>query len=114
MKKIFFLTILFAMAFQCISAQSKKAETTAFWVAGICGRCESSIESAMDTKGVISADYDLDKEILTITYKPAKITLEQIHQLLNEIGYDTAKSKCTEEQYGRVHGCCKYREQSKH
>jgi len=114
MKKIFFLTILFAMAFQCISAQAKKTETTAFWVAGICGRCESTIESAMDTKGVISADYDLDKEILTITYKPAKITLEQIHQLLNEIGYDTEKSKCTEEQYGRVHGCCKYREQSKH
>jgi periplasmic mercuric ion binding protein len=107
--------VVFVLVFHTsLFGQSKKTETTSFWVAGICGRCESTIESTLDTKGVISADYDLEKELLVITYKPTKISLEQIHTLLNEVGYDTATSKCTDEQYARVHHCCKYREQSKH
>jgi copper chaperone CopZ len=114
MKKIFF-TAVCAVLLQCIGfAQNKKTETVSFWVAGVCGRCETVIESTLDTRGVVSADYDLEKEMLTITYKPDKITLEQIHAMLNEVGYDTAASKCTDEQYARVHHCCKYREMQKH
>jgi copper chaperone CopZ len=114
MKKLLCIAICVVMVQQLVLAQSSKTETTSFWVAGVCGRCETTIESAMDTKGVVSADYDLDKELLTITYKPAKITLDNIHHMLNEVGYDTDKSKCSDEQYARVHHCCKYRELSKH
>jgi hypothetical protein len=52
--------------------------------------------------------------MLTVTYKPKKITEIQIHGILNEAGYDTEKSTCSDEQYARVHGCCKYRELEKH
>jgi copper chaperone CopZ len=114
MKKAIFVAIMFMMAIVHTQAQTTKVETTTFWVAGICGRCETTIESAMDTKGVISADYDLEKEMLTITYKTRKISIDQIHQKLNDVGYDTAISKCSDEQYARVHHCCKYREQAKH
>ena len=76
--------------------------------------CEKAIETAMDTKGVLKADFDLSKNQLTITYKPSKISEAQIHSLLNEAGYDTEKSTCSKEQYARVHGCCKYRELEKH
>lgn len=99
-----------------LSAQkpSKAPVNTIFWVAGVCGMCEKSIESAMDVKGVIKADFELSNNLLTITYKPSKISEAQIHSLLNEAGYDTEKSTCTEAQYARVHGCCKYRELEKH
>lgn len=114
MKKIFF-TVVCAVLLQCIGfAQNKKTETVSFWVAGVCGRCETVIESTLDTRGVVSADYDLEKEMLTITYKSDKITLAQIHAMLNEVGYDTAASKCTDEQYARIHHCCRYREMEKH
>lgn len=99
-----------------LSAQkpTKSPITTSFWVAGVCGMCETTIESALDTKGVLKADFSLSDNILTITYKPNKISEAQIHELLNEAGYDTEKSTCSEEQYARVHGCCNYRELEKH
>jgi mercuric ion binding protein len=115
MKQIIFL-IAIALTGLHLSAQkpNKTPITTSFWVAGVCGMCEKTIESAMDTKGILQADFSLSNNLLTITYKPTKISEAQIHALLNEAGYDTEKSTCTEEQYARVHGCCKYRELEKH
>lgn len=112
-KKIF-LTCSLAVISILSFSQNKKVETTTFWVAGVCGMCEETIEKAMDTKGIVNADYTLESNKLTVTYKPKKISLDRIHHLLNEAGYDTEKSICTDEQYGRVHGCCKYREMDKH
>ncbi|MFM7729316.1 MAG: heavy-metal-associated domain-containing protein [Flavobacteriales bacterium] len=111
MKHILFLILIFITG-QTLSAQ--KPVTTTFWVAGVCDMCEKSIESAMDTKGIVKADFSLDNNMLTVTFKPSKIIEQEIHALLNEAGYDTEKSICSEEQYARVHGCCKYRELEKH
>ena len=96
------------------SQETKKTETITFWVNSVCGRCEQTIERAMDTKGVLTADYNLENQMLTVTYKTKNITETKLHKLLNEVGYDTDKSKCTDEQYSRVHSCCKYREFEKH
>jgi copper chaperone CopZ len=117
MKKIIsILAISFVLCSTLSSFGQKppKTVTTKFWVAGICGLCEETIEKVMDTKGVVAADYDLADNQLSITYKPSKISEERIHQILNEAGYDTEKSACTNEQYQRVHECCKYREMDKH
>lgn len=112
-KKIIATCSFLLVAFFSFS-QGKKAETTTFWVAGVCGMCEETIEKAVDTKGVLNADYNLENNKLTITYKPKKISLNKIHELINEVGYDTEKSTCSDAQYDRVHGCCKYRELEKH
>jgi copper chaperone CopZ len=93
---------------------SKSPVTTTFWVAGVCGMCEQTIEAALDAKGILKADFQLSNNQLTVTYKPSKISETDIHTRLNEAGYDTEKSTCTEVQYARVHGCCKYRELEKH
>jgi copper chaperone CopZ len=106
---------LFVLNSNTLSAQNRpKTVTTKFWVAGVCGLCEETIEKVMDVKGVIVGDYDLASNQLTVTYKPAKISEEKLHQLLNDAGYDTEKSTCSQEQYQRVHECCKYRELEKH
>jgi copper chaperone CopZ len=91
-----------------------KTMETQFWVAGVCGMCEKAIENALDTKGVVFADYDLSSHQIKVIYKPSKITDSKLHQLLNEAGYDTEKSTATDEQYSRVHGCCKYRSLDDH
>lgn len=107
--------IILALTFaKHTSAQSPKTVTSTFWVAGVCGLCEETIEKTMDTKGVVVADYDLATNKLTVTYKPKKISEETLHKLLNEAGYDTEKSTCSDQQYSRVHECCKYRELEKH
>ena len=106
-------TILFAVNVHAKNP-GKKPITSTFWVAGVCGMCEKTIEAALDAKGILKADFQLSDNQLTVTYKPSKISEAQIHTLLNEAGYDTEKSTCTEAQYARVHGCCKYRELEKH
>lgn len=93
---------------------SKKTITIHFHVPSICSMCEMTIEKAVDVKGVVAADYNLDSEILEITYKPAKISEDQLHHLINEVGYDTEKFRATDEQYSRVNECCRYRDMDKH
>ena len=114
MKKNILVLFLLCMGMSVWAQKQPKTMETQFWVAGVCGMCEKSVESALDTKGILKADFQLTDNMLTVTYKPTKITEAQIHALLNEVGYDTEKSTCTEEQYARVHGCCKYRELEKH
>lgn len=113
--KSIYITAFFILSTFVASAQKQpKSSTTTFWVAGVCGLCEESIEKAMDVKGVVAADYNLETNKLTVTYKLKKISEERLHQLLNDAGYDTEKSVCSEEQYARVHSCCRYRELEKH
>jgi len=96
------------------SQESKKPVSITFRVEGICGMCEKSIESALDAKGIVAADYNLDTNIATVTYKPSKISEEQIHKLVTARGYDTDNYRATDEEYNKTHDCCKYREQEKH
>ena len=112
MKKIqFIFFLLFPISFY---SQDRKPISIKFHVESVCGMCENTIEHALDAKGIITADYDLSTMMATVTYKPWKISEQEIHSLINAVGYDTEKSKCTDEQYSKVHDCCKYRELKKH
>ena len=75
---------------------------------------ETTIEKAVDVKGVVAHDYNLTTHRLEITFNTTKITLDKIHSLINAAGYDTEKSNATDAQYSRVHGCCKYRSMEQH
>jgi hypothetical protein len=115
MKKTFIFLLILSISASAFSQKTdNKPITTTFWVAGVCGMCEQTIERVLDTKGILKADFVLASNQLTVTYKPNKISEAKIHTLLNEVGYDTEKSTCNEEQYKRVHGCCQYRELEKH
>jgi len=113
MKRNILMLLLF-IATTAVSAQSKKTEEVSFWVAGVCGMCEKTIENALDVKGVVAVDYDLKTHQVHVVFKSAKISVDQMHVLLNEAGYDTEKSNCSDAQYNRVHGCCKYRDLKDH
>lgn len=90
-------------------AQSNKPVTVNLTVEGTCEMCKERIERTVDVKGVKYFEYTLASHNLEITYVPSKITEEQIHKSLNAVGHDTNKSKASEEQYNKIHGCCKYR-----
>lgn len=113
-KKFIKTSLLFLLLAMSSEAFAQKTIETSFRVDGICEMCEARIEKAVDVKGVKSAEYDLESHTLTIAYSPKKITEDKIHTLLNEAGHDTEKSACSDEQYDRVHGCCKYREHENH
>lgn len=113
--KNFIKTSAFAMLLMlCSEVKAQNSIETSFRVSGICEMCKARIEKAVDVKGVKSANYDLDTHTLTIAYSSRTISESDIHLLLNEVGHDTEKSTCSDEQYDRVHGCCKYREHENH
>ena len=90
-------------------SQSTKPVTLEMWVAGTCSGCEKRIESALDVKGIIFAEYTLKEHTLEVVFKPHKISEKQIHQLVNDAGHDTKKGLASDEAYGKVDDCCKYR-----
>ena len=92
---------------------SKKTETH-FRVDGLCGMCKTRIENAIDVKGVVYSEWNRDTKDLFVVYKSNRIQEEQLHQLINQVGHDTEKSKATDEAYGAIHGCCKYRDDESH
>lgn len=101
--------VLLFSAFTVRATNEEKKEEATFEVSGVCGMCEDRIESALDVKGIVMADWDLETKQLHVVYNPKKISEDDIHALLNEVGHDTEKSRATAEQYEGLHGCCKYR-----
>ena len=103
----FFWILLFATS--AFFAQAQKAELT-FGISGLCGMCEDRIEAAFDQKGIVAADYDLEKKTIHVIYKTKKWDEEGLHELATAVGHDTDKYKADDEVYAILHGCCKYRE----
>ena len=101
--------ILMALALSTVSVAQKKAEIE-FQVSGMCGMCETRIEKALDVPGIIMAEWDVETKRATVAYKTKVLSEDQIHQLIANVGHDTAKIKATDEVYANLHRCCKYRE----
>lgn len=114
MKSIKIFSLYIILTSSSLFSQEKEVIKIAFKVEGICGMCEERIENALSVKGVKSADWDLQTNVCTVVYRTDKISEEEIHKLLNEVGHDTEKSKASEEQYSGIHSCCRYREEQDH
>jgi len=106
-KKIIFIQI-FTMAFVATTTAKVADEkiTATFKVYGQCGECKERIENGLQTKGITYAEWNETTKELTVTYNPKKITLDEIHKKVNEIGYDTDKYKTTDEANGKLPKCC--------
>lgn len=108
MKKYIVLTLLAVIGLSGFAQKIGKYKTGTFLVYGNCGMCEERIENACDVVGVKRASWDEETEMLTITYNPEKISIEEIHQLCADVGHSTSKVKASEEAYANLHHCCKY------
>ncbi len=117
--KIIFSVLGFALSLFLISCASSKnaAQLTEseFTVEGVCEMCKERIENAvLDLKGVQFANWNQETHKLKVKYNSSKVSLDQIHQALANAGHDTDKIKASQEQYNKVHKCCRYREMHDH
>lgn len=107
-KKISF-AILFLGAFALQSFAQKAADTTAVVkVWGNCGMCKERIEKAAFGKGVKSADWNVETNMLTVVYNPAKTELLTIEKRISSVGHDTEHTSASDKVYNNLHGCCQY------
>jgi mercuric ion binding protein len=108
--QIVFIGLLLFVFSNQVSAQKAKTEKVTFKVYGNCPMCKSRMETACDAKGIKMAEWDVDTKIMTVVFNPAKITLEQIHQLIADSGHDTDLKKANDAVYKNLPDCCLYRE----
>ncbi|MFC0604923.1 heavy-metal-associated domain-containing protein [Winogradskyella pulchriflava] len=80
-----------------------------FGVRGNCGMCKSTIEKAANSvEGVASANWDVDKKKIDVSFDDTKTDAMAIHNAIAASGYDTEKVAGSEEAYKDLPGCCKY------
>lgn len=91
-----------------MQAQKETPVTDTIRVSGNCGTCQKNIESALDVKGVKKASWNQETKWLTVTYMASKITNDDIQRKIAAAGYDTEKYKAKQEDYDKLHTCCKY------
>ncbi|NER16266.1 heavy-metal-associated domain-containing protein [Spongiivirga citrea] len=80
-----------------------------FGVRGNCGMCKSTIEKAANSvDGVASANWDVDKKKIDVSYDDDKTDAMAIHKAIAASGYDTEKVSGSKEAYKNLPGCCQY------
>lgn len=89
-------------------AQIKNAKTETVKVYGNCGMCKKTIEKAANEKGVVKSDWDVDSNMLTMTYDSAKTNADAVLKKVAYAGYDSDKFRAPDEVYNELHGCCQY------
>ena len=111
--KLFLLTgILMFSNITFIDAQTT-LRTDTLTVSGDCGGCRDRIEEAAFIKGVRKAHWEQKTQVLTISFKPDKTSLEKIAKSLAEAGYDSRLQNANETAYSKLPSCCHYRSKSK-
>jgi copper chaperone CopZ len=124
MKKVILsVAVIFALGFtSCKNETKKETETTttevskdmamtdlSFGVRGNCGMCKNTIEKAANgVEGVASANWDVDKKKIDVSFDDSKTDAMAIHNAIAVSGYDTEKVAGSEEAYKDLPGCCKY------
>ena len=106
----------------CKNETKKETETTttemskdmamtdlSFGVRGNCGMCKNTIEKAANgVEGVGSANWDVDKKKIDVSFDDTKTDAMAIHKAIAASGYDTEKVAGDLDAYDGLPGCCKY------
>ena len=83
-------------------------QTEAFQTLGNCGMCEKKIETAALAAGAKIAEWDAEKDLLTVTFESEKTSKDAIQKAVALAGYDNAGYKAPDKAYKKLHGCCQY------
>ena len=83
--------------------------TETYKVAGNCDMCKKRIETAAkNIKGITEADWNADKQALTVMYFPQQTNGLEIQKEVAAVGHDTDKFKAEDAAYKKLPSCCHY------
>jgi len=109
MKKMFFLISFSLLIISTFSANAQKNLRIAeIKTSAICAMCVKTISDALKfAKGIKKAEVDYLTGILTVSYNPNKISVEEIKQKVSAVGYDADEIQANEAVYNKLPACCK-------
>ena len=104
MKKI--IIALFSILTINAWAQTETADIfTSAQCIGDC--CKERIEEEMQfTKGVTAVNLDIESQVLTVTFKAKKNSIENIREIISDIGYDADDVEADTEAHYKLPECC--------
>lgn len=106
--RIKMVLVLMIISISSVFAQETKTEKID--VKGNCGMCEKRIEkAALELDGVKTAVWNVDSEVLKISFDESKTSINIIEKRLSELGHDTDLYKAENDVYDALPACCKYR-----
>ena len=112
MKNLLIAFFLFA-GLTAFSQEAKKWETIEIKTSAVCGMCQNTIETALlKVSGVKSASLNVPTKVVKVTYKPAKVSADDIKKAITLAGYAADDMPADAKAYQNLHGCCK--KDSKH
>lgn len=83
--------------------------SASFKVYGSCPACKERIESTLiELKGIYSAKWEIENQYLLLVYENKTISINEIHRVINSIGYDTEDHKTTSEAYNSLPESCRH------
>ena len=112
---ILVMMLLFvALSSQAQEQKNKNAKHN-IEVNGNCDMCKKRIEkAAFSVKGVKSAVWHADHQDLHLIIDESKCSVLDVEKAIAKVGHDTKDVKATDEDYAKIHGCCKYRTDEVH
>lgn len=100
--------MIFFLAVGCGKKTPSSANKDTFYVSGNCGMCKKTIEKSLAVNGIYSADWNKKTKEITVVYDAKVILLDEIKQRIAKSGYDNDAYTATQEDYDKLHSCCKY------
>ncbi|MFC2112233.1 heavy-metal-associated domain-containing protein [Bacteroidota bacterium] len=90
------------------SAQNSKLEVIKIKTSSQCDMCKERIEEALAfEKGVKKSVVDVEKQIVTVTYKKGKTDPDKIRKAISKTGYDADDVLADSKAYAKLDACCK-------
>jgi copper chaperone CopZ len=114
MKQLFFLCLLLLTS--TLSAQEESKPVLKIQTSAECNECKARIEEKLNyTKGISWAELDVPTKVCTVKFNTAKISKEEIQQIIVQLGYDADSLKADPKAYEALPSCCKANmEKAKH
>ncbi len=94
---------------QTASKDSKPAtKTESFKANGACGMCKTRIEDGLKMAGISKAEWDQKTKMVTVSYDPSKVTVDDMKKKVASLGHDTDKYRAPDDVYAKLPSCCHY------
>jgi len=103
----YFITGVLVLSSLTNHAQDNTTVSSNVKIAGNCGMCKKTIESA-GISAHAKVDWDEDDQTATVSYDTKKTSLDAVLKNIAGAGYDNEKYLASEEAYAKLHACCQY------
>ncbi len=109
MKHVSLILTVLVLSVLHLSAADGNVKTDTFKVYGNCGMCKNTIEkAAKSVDGVKSASWNVETDMITVSYNSTVVALDDIKKAIAVSGYDSDTHRATDAAYNKLHGCCQY------